>query len=161
MAEETSAKPPSNTLDLLFDLVRESPEAQLRASDSVESKIFQSLGAGSLLIGLAALRGQRHDAVVAVFLVIAVAAFIVAAVVAIFGLWTRKFRAAIEPRQLWEKYWLDSADAVKHAFVDDIADGFAHNEQHIAAKHRVLRVVLLAVTVEAAAIGAAVIASTV
>ena len=154
-------QPQPETLDLLFQLVQRSPDEQLKATDAVDSKLFQAFAAASVLIGLATVRGVDHKAWTAVFVSIAVAAFLVVAYSAIRALWTRKFRTAIAPPQLWENYWDQSTHDVKHAYVVDVAQGYATNEGHIADKHRAFRRILILLLVEAGAIGAALIVSAV
>lgn len=159
------------TLDLIFELSRAVPDDQLRASDSVDSKTFQAFAAGSVLIGLAAIHepsvigkavhGVKHDNLETAFLAAAVAAFLVLAAVAIRALWSRSYRVPMSPNQLWETFWPDTPQTIKHAFVADIADGYLENDDILKSKHRALRVVLIALVVEAAAIGAALIVSAV
>ena len=148
-------------MDLLFDLAREGPERQFEASQAVDSKIFQAFAGASILIGLASVGGVRHSNLTAAFVALAVAAFLGVAYFAISALWSRQFRDEIDPRQLWRKYSSDSAYNIKHAFVADVADGFPVNEKHISDKHRALRRTLLLLLVEAAAIGAALVAAAV
>lgn len=157
--DQQLAKPKSQTLDLIFDLVRAAPDEQLRAADGVDSKIFQGFAAGSVLIGLSSISGVGHGNLTAVFVSAAVAAFLVLAGVAIWALWSRKYRVSIGARQLWDKYWSDDPSEIKHAFVDDIASGYVENEDVLAAKHKALRVTLITLAIEAAAIGAALIVS--
>ena len=149
------------TLDLLFELAREAPDGQLRASDAVDSKTFQAFAASSVLIGLAALGGVRHSDLATAFVSVAVAAFLVASVAASWALWSRRYRLSMGPRQLWDAYWSDDPSVIKHAFIDDVASGYVENEKHIADKHKAFRYVLIALIVEAAAIGAALIDSSV
>jgi hypothetical protein len=159
--DQQLARPQPETLDLLFDLVQKSPDEQLRATDAVDSKIFQSFAAASVLIGLATVRGVEHKTWTTVFVSVAVAALLVVAYCAIRALWSRKYRAGMAPPQLWNSYWDESTNDIKHAYVVDIATGHATNEGHIADKHRALRWTLVALLIEAAAIGAALIVSAV
>jgi hypothetical protein len=125
----------------------------------VDSKIFQAFAASSVLIGLAAVRGAKNGDLELAFVSAGVAAFLVVAGSAIWALWSRRYRLGMGPRQLLDKYWSDDPAGIKHAFVDDIASGYVENEKHIADKHAALRVTLVALMVEAAAIGAALIDS--
>ncbi len=153
------SKPKPETLDMLFELAKEAPEGQLRASDAVDSKIFQAFAASSVLIGLAAVHGVESGKLETTFVSIAVAAFLVGAGAATWALWSRRYRVGMGPGQLWEKYWSDDPMEIKHAFVDDIASGYTENEKHIADKHKAFRWALVALIVEAASIGAALIDS--
>jgi hypothetical protein len=149
------------TLRLMFELAREAPDGQLRAADAVDSKIFQAFAAASVLIGLAAVHGPKRDNLATAFLAAAAAAFLILAVVSVRALWSRRFRVPISPHQLWRRYWSDTPEVIKHAFIADIASGYLANEDHLTAKHRALRWVLSALLVEAGAIGAALIVSAV
>lgn len=161
MLEEPTGNPRPETLALLFDLARESPGEQLRASDAVDSKIFQTFAAASVLIGLAAIHNVKQGHLITAFVSAAVLAYLLAAAVATWALWSRRFRVGMAPRQLWDKYWSDEPSDIKHAYIDDIAKGFTENETHLKGKHRALRFVLISVLVEATAIGASLIGSTI
>jgi hypothetical protein len=158
------------TLDLIFELSKRAPEEQLRASDAVDSKTFQAFAAASVLIGLAAIHGPsvlvgaathepKHDRLEVAFLATAVGAFVLLAVVAIRALWSRTYFVGIGPNQLWNVFWPDTPQTIKHAFVDDIASGYLENNKHLKSKHRSLRFVLIMLLIEASAIGAALIVS--
>jgi hypothetical protein len=160
-ASDQVSTPTPETLDLLFELSKQAPEEQLRASDAVDSKIFQAFAAASVLVGLAAVSGVKHSNVTAAFVSAAVLAFLVVAASAIWALWTRRYRVTIGPQQLWDRYWSDTPDVIKHAFVADVASGYVENEANIREKHKALAVTLLALLMEAAAIGVALIVSAV
>lgn len=157
--DDSPPKLKPETLNLLLELARNTPSDQLKASDAVDSKIFQALATGSILIGLATVGDVDREHVTTVFVAGAVAAFFVLAVAAIRALWSRRYRVPISSQQLWERYWDDEPDVVRHAYLDDLAKGYNDNEANIASKHRAFRVVLIALLVEVAAIGAALIAS--
>jgi hypothetical protein len=110
---------------------------------------------GSVLIGLAALRGNRHQTAAGLLLVLAVAAFLFVAYEALRALWTRRFRVPITPPKLWNDYWADPAESIKHALVADIADGYSENDRLLKEKRRSLAYALIAAGVEAVAIGVA------
>lgn len=61
----------------------------------------------------------------------------------------------LQPNQLWDDYWVSSPEAIKHAFVADIADGYMENETRLQEKRHALSRALISVGVAAAAIGAA------
>jgi hypothetical protein len=149
------------TLDLLFELTRHAPEVQLRNVDSIDTKIVQVFSVSSVLIGLASLRGVHHQTVAGILLGIAVVAFLFVAYYVLRTLWATRFRILISPTQLWRDYWADSPDSIKHAVVADIADGYAQNEDVLQQKYRALGRALIGAGVEAAAIGIALVASTV
>jgi hypothetical protein len=149
------------TLDLLFELTRHAPEAQLRNVDSIDAKIVQVFAVASVLIGLASLRGVHHQTIAGILLGAAVVAFLFVAYHVLRTLWTTRFRILISPTQLWRDYWADSPDSIKHAVVADIAGGYAQNEELLQQKYRALGRALVGAGVEAAAIGIALVTSTI
>ncbi len=153
----SSEAPKPETLRLLLELARGTPEAQIQANDAVDSKLFQSFAAGSIIIGLVGAGDIEESSLVTVLVSWAVAAFLVLAAAAIWALWSRRYRVPISSQQLWESYWNEEPDSVLHAFLDDLASGYEENERHLTDKHRALRVVLVALLIEAAAIGAVLI----
>jgi hypothetical protein len=90
---------------------------------------------------------------------VAVAAFIWNAGHAINALWSRSYRVPMDTPQLLNSYWYDPAGDLMHAFVDDAAKGYEQNEDHHKDKHGALRHCLVALLVEAAAIGASLVAT--
>ncbi len=150
----------SDTLDLLFDLTRHAPEAQLRDVESIDAKVVQVFAAGSVLIGLASLRGAHHQTAAGILFAAAVLAFLVVAYHVLSTLWTREFRALISPTQLWRDYWVDPPSAIKHAVLADIASGYAENDRLLQDKRRALRRALIGAGLEAVAIGVALALST-
>jgi hypothetical protein len=160
-AKNERAEPDPETLDLLFSLAKEAPEAQLRAADAVDGKMVQAFSAGGVLIGLSAIAGSRHSDAIAAFLVLAVVAFFALSALSIRGVWSRQFRVGIGAEQSWQNYWNQSPRDVKHAFAHDIAEGWQSNEDILRKKHRTLRRALVALAVEAGAIGIALIVAVV
>src|SRR5581483_2962874 len=135
------------TLDRLLGLSEGAPDAQLRAADALDSKIVQVFSAGTVLIGLPALRGVPQHRVTVAFFALAVAAFLVLAFYAI--------RALSTPDQLWNRFWDEPPEAIKHAVMADLASGYAENDFRLHEKRRELSRVLVSVGVEAVAIGVA------
>jgi hypothetical protein len=153
--QQASLRP--QTLDLLLDLGRAAPDAQLRAADALDAKLVQVFAAGTVLIGLPAIRGAPHHAASATLFAIAVCAFLVLAFYSIRALWTRRFRVLIAPDQLWYRFWDEPPEAIKHAVVADLASAYTENNAQLLRKRRELGRALVAVGVEAAAIGVALV----
>jgi hypothetical protein len=147
-------------LKLIFDLTRNEFDSQLKASAEVDTKIFQSFTAACLLIGLATVREATvhvHGRGALVPIIVAVLAFLVNAGLSINALWSRSYRVPISARQLVARYWYDTPDVTMEAFVHDVANGHDENDKHHTDKHRALRRGLVALLIEAAAIGASLI----
>jgi len=150
------------TLKLIFDLARRGFDEQLTAARDVDSKIFQTFTAASVLIGLATLRGIKlhgHHHAGLLLVIVAVGAFIWNAGFAISALWSRKYRVQIDTPQIVNKYWYESAAELMLVYVTDAKEAYDENENHHKAKHAALRQCLVALLVEAAAIGASLIAT--
>jgi hypothetical protein len=153
-------RPTEETLELLYELTREAPNAQLQASDAVDGKIVQTFAAAGVLIGLAAVQGASGD-VATGFVALAVLGFLVVAAVGICALRGRQYRVTIGADQLWDKYRSDVPFTIKEAFVRDVAKGYPENEENIRLKHKALRIMLGALLIEAGAIGATLIVAAV
>lgn len=117
--------------------------------------MVQVFSAASVLIGLAAVGQLKRGTTIAVLVAIAVSAFLVVAGQAIRALWTRRFRVSISPDQLWYRYWSEETADIKHAFVADAASGYVENDEFLKKKRRALGAALLALGVEAIAVGVA------
>jgi len=159
VGDDKPSAPRPETLKVICAIAQTSPSEQLRAAEAVDSKIFQALAAGSVLIGLAAVQAGEHDDLKIAFLAAAVAAFLVLATLAIPTLWSRRFRIGMGPDQLWNDYWSNTPDQIRHAYVDDIVSGYQQNEKLLASKHKALRGILLALLAEVCAIASALISS--
>ena len=153
-------RPTEETLEVLYELTCEAPNAQLQASDAVDGKIVQTFAAAGVLIGLAAVQGASGDAATG-FVALAVLGFLVVATVGICALRGRQYRVTIGADQLWDKYRSDVPFTIKEAFVRDVAKGYPENEENIRLKHKALRIMLGALLVEAGAIGATLIVAAV
>jgi hypothetical protein len=158
----TEPKQEPETLKLMYDLAQKGFDEQLTAARDADVKIFQTFTAASVLIGLATLRasnlhGHRHVGLV--FVGVAVLAFLWNAGFAIGALWSRKYRVPIGTPQVVAKYWFEPPNVLMDAFVQDASIGYGVNEDHHKAKHRALRQCLVALLIEAAAIGASLIAT--
>jgi hypothetical protein len=157
---ESKERPTEQTLDLLYELTRDAPSAQLQASDAVDGKIVQTFAAAGVLIGLAAVHENRSDVATA-FVALAVLAFFAVAAVGICSLRGRQYRVTVGADQLWTRYRSDVPFTIKEAFVRDVARGYPENEKNIKLKHKALRIMLGALLVEAGAIGATLIVAAV
>jgi hypothetical protein len=150
---------PRETLDFIFEQVRDAPSEQLQAVDALDAKMVQVFGAAAVTLGLAAAGTAGHGTTRGVFIIVAVVAFGVVACAAIYSLWVRRFGVSIAADQLWRRYWRDEVGNIKHAIVADVADAYSKNAALLAHKRVALRWALIALAVEAAAIGASIIAS--
>lgn len=104
-------------------------------------------------------RELSGKAVVDVLLVLAVAAYLVAAIAALFHLRLRRFRRSLQAHVLWRRYWSDEPDKVKHALVKDISDTYAHNRGLLQQKAQTIVLALYATGIEVAFVGTALILS--
>jgi hypothetical protein len=158
----TEPKQDSETLKLMYDLARKGLDDQLTAARDADVKIFQTFTAACVLIGLATLRGIKlhgHHHAGLVLVSFAVLAFVCNAGVAINALWSRNYRVPIATSKVVANYWFDPPNVLMDAYVHDASEAYDENERHHKDKHRALRQCLVALLIEAAAIGASLIAT--
>ncbi len=148
-----------DTLDFIYEHVRDAPAEQKRSQESLDSKMVQIFGAASIVIGLAGVtsRGLNAGDTVNALLVGAVLAYVVAAVMALLGLRTRKFRRTFHADELWRYYWRDEPTKIKHALVDDISKSYVHNREILRDKARMVSLGLAAAGVEVVLVALALI----
>lgn len=142
------------TLDFIFEHVRDAPDKQVSAQENLDSKIVQVFAAAGVVLGLAGLsdisgRGGTPGAL----LVVAVIAFVVVAAVTFYSIWARRFRVTSHVQELWQHHWTKSPDALRHMIVADAVRAYAANGVLIRRKSHALSVALAAVAVEVVCVG--------
>lgn len=133
------------TLDFIYQHVVDSPERQLKAADSADSKLVQVFAAASIVLGVVlATRTLPTGYVIAVAVCYALAAG-----AAGYGLWTREFKIARYPAVLWNSYRTDTPRNIKIKLVRKIAKNHSHNCDQLHDKARALQFVVGATALEA------------
>ena len=152
------------TLNTLFAWVGDAIERQMGSADATDSKLTWVFTAAAVVIGLAGITSGWSNGgslVVGVLLAVASAAFLLAALWAINGIWSRDWDVARRPNYLYDEYVTDggskSACSFKHMTFWDIARGYELNGAMLAGKSLCLRRCLIMVSVEAGVVSVAVI----
>jgi hypothetical protein len=151
-------EPPPETVDFIFQYIKDAPERQLAGSEALDAKMVQIFTAASVIIGLAGLTSGSQKPVSAVLLVFAVIAYVGGAGCALVQLWARDYRRSLQADELWRKLWASPVSDVKHSLVHDIAASYVHNAKLNRHKKWTVRLALIAVAVEVVFVGSAIVA---
>lgn len=145
----------AETIDFLFEHLRDSLEAQLATVDGIDGKVFQIFAAGSVLLGLTAVGDPARLS--PWLLIVALAGFAGVAAAAVAAVWPRRWRVIRHADTIWQEFWDLEPGAIKHALLQQVSEGYGLNRRLIAAKASWLRLAVAALIVEAAAVGATVV----
>ena len=157
MAEDSLS---DETLDFIFDFVRDAPDQQLASADALDSKMVQVFAVAGVIVGLAAAGLSSKSTVVGLILAVSIAAFVVAAVASGYALWVREMRSNRHADEIWRDYWNEPPREIKHAIVADTADAYSANKRSLERKARAMRAAFLAAGVEVVLVGFALVWST-
>jgi hypothetical protein len=148
----------SETLNFLFDYTRGAPERQLEGVASLDGKMVQVFSAASVIIGLGGLSSHSGGVAGAVFIALAVVAYVFVGLFAFKHLRVRDFRRSLQADELWRHLWHHGVEDIKHSLVDDIARAYTHNKGVIEDKAATLQYALVGVAVEVVFVGCALVA---
>ena len=155
---DTGGQPvPAETLDFLFEYTREAPQQQLATVDALDNKAFALFSASAVVVGLAGIGTWSSNDIplgAGILLALAVVAFVVVGASVLYSTWVRRFRLSFQANVLWEDYWDEDIDRIKHALVADIAAAYRENHATLERKARALILALSAAIVEIALVGA-------
>ncbi len=151
-------EPAAETIDFIFQYVKEAPERQLAGAEALDAKMVQIFSAGSVVIGLAGLTSGGQAPLSAIFMAFAVAAYVALSGFAFLQLWARDYHRSLQADELWLKLWASAVPDIKHSLVHDISAAYAHNKSLLFRKRWTLRGATLAVAVEVALVGSAIVA---
>jgi len=144
-----------DTLDFVFDLVRDAPEKQLHDLEALDNKMVQIFGAASIVIGLAGVSDAITDRPLAadVLLVAALVTYVATAIVAFFHLRLREFRRSLHADVLWDEMWQLDPTQIKHVLVDDVSRAYRHNKLVLHEKGRTILAGLILAGLEVMFVG--------
>jgi hypothetical protein len=151
-------EPAAETVDFIFQYVKDAPERQLAGVEALDAKMVQIFSAGSVIIGLAGLTSGSQKPASAALMAFAVAAYVAVAALALVHLWARDYRRSLQASELWRKLWASPVADIKHSLVHDIADAYAYNRELMGRKKWTLRLALIAVAAEVVFVGSAIVA---
>src|SRR5690242_7430956 len=120
--------PNAQTLDLNFEYVRDAPEKQLQDVTDLDSKYYQVFAGASVIIGAAALvNPSRGGPWVTGLAAVALAAYLVLAVISFVYLRTVKLHGSRYGGTPWDDFKSDTPRDVKLGIVLKIQDDYAFN----------------------------------
>lgn len=137
------------TLDLLFDLTRGAPDRQLETGVVYDGKVTTLAGAGSVVLGIAALATEPNQRLT----IAAVLAYGVVIAATLYCVWPRPFQVIRHADVLWAEHWDSTPRQIKHAVVAQSASSYAANKPVLRRKVRALVVALVAIATESVLIG--------
>jgi hypothetical protein len=148
-----------DTLEFIFEYIKDAPEAQLKDVEALDNKVIQILSVSSLIIGLIGFvigkSGINFPALLVLFL--GLLAYVALAVTAFIHLKSANFRRSFQADVLWKTFWADDVGAVKQSLVDDIGETYAFNKGLINKKAKTLLFVVIFAAIEVVAVGSFVI----
>jgi len=155
-----SPVPNPETLDLIFEHVRDLPERQFQDVVDMDAKFVQAFAAASVVIGAAALvNAANHPQVTTVLLVAALLCYGAMAVVSFLHLRPIGMHGSRYGDTLWDDFKDDSPADIKLGIVLQVKDDYGFNSDKIKDKARTLNIGLILTGVEAVLVASAVIVS--
>jgi hypothetical protein len=145
-----------DTLDFIFDFVKDAPERQLHDAEMLDNKIIQILSVASIIIGLVGFGvgkiSLNHTAEIAP-LIVAILAYIVVVCLSIIHLKAISFRRSLHADELWQEHWDENVVDIKHDLVADIGEAYGHNKGIIDKKKVTLLWTLVFIGIQVVSIG--------
>jgi hypothetical protein len=148
------------TLDLIFEHVKDAPEKQLQDVTALDSKYVQVFAGASVILGAVALIDPKHGGTWPTILVaVALGIYLVMAVVSFIHLRTVTLNGSRYGDTLWDDFKDDPPEDVKLGIVLKVKEDYAHNTRLIQGKAKTLNAGLFLTAVEAICVAGAVLAS--
>jgi hypothetical protein len=143
-------KIPPDTLNFLFDYLRDAPERQVTNLRDLDAKIVWIFGAATVVIGLtgASVEGSDLNDAESIALGLGLLSYLCVAVLAFFGVWPITFWRSLNVDVLWHQHWQDPPQEIKHALVADIVASYSYNRSRLSRKAYVIQATLAATAVE-------------
>jgi hypothetical protein len=136
-------------LNLIFDETKDVPRQQRMRAEAIDTKVVQSFGAATLLIGLSGVGLADEIGRGALFFyVAALLAYVVAALAAFVAFKPRDWRANNHAGWLWDNCYFRSADEIRHILNAQIREVVEHNERQINWKVAWLSAALIMTGIE-------------
>jgi hypothetical protein len=160
--DATDERPSPETLEVIYDHLKEVPEVQQADARDLDTKMVQILQAASVVIALAGFATGNLAKVgmpVSIMLIGALLCYVGVAVLVFSSLAPRQFRRSLQGDALWAYYWNKKPEEVRHALVHDVSKAYLHNRGVLKRKARYLRAAIVVTGVEVALVGAALILS--
>lgn len=129
-----------DTLEAIYQAVKDAPLTQLRDVDALDTKIMSSFAAASVVIGLGGLGAAnvQRGSVTVLWLLLAIGWYLGVGGLTLANLRPQWFRGPVNAETLWDTHWDLSPSDVKLALVEDVRDAYHQNRIGIARKARLL-----------------------
>lgn len=156
-----SDPPESETVQLIYEHIKDAPDKQFETVKSLDAKMVQVFTVAGVVIGLAGLasEGSGGGTLTDVLLICALAAFVLTSAFAFYHLWPVTVRLSRHAGTLWEKSGHLASDEVRRQLIGSISDASAYNEGVLEKKSRVQIYALVATSLEVVLVGAAIVVS--
>ena len=133
MTEDSADRqqPLPETVEFIWEETRCAVGAQLRLAETLDSKAFQAIGVGSVLIGLVALGSDAlvsEPALSRWLLLASVVAYTLSALFTFLTVNVRRYRLGNRADELWPTQWEFNPVEIKHALVADLAEAHSTTE---------------------------------
>ncbi len=146
-----------DTLDFIFEYIKDAPEKQLLTVERLDNKVIQILSVATILVGLVGLAvgGTEHKvfnppiSYLPYFIFIT---YVFVVIISAIHLKAKKFRRSIQADTLWNTFWKSEIAEIKLSLVKDIGVAYKHNKDVLATKTRTLLYSLIALGMESALI---------
>ena|SRR2546428_2258957 len=148
-------------LDFILNFTKDAPDRQLRDMNDLDTKVVQTFGAASVVIGLAGLSSVQATAkpIVIGLLADAVFSYVVVAGLAIWHQFAKHVNPGRYAATLWENFWDSPVQDIKHGLVDAISKAYKHNIEVLKGKALTSKLALLTTGVEVSLVAAALVIS--
>jgi hypothetical protein len=149
------------TVEVIFDLVKDTPERQIDSATTLDTKMVQVFGTAGIVIALLSFSSSKwsQEWWITICLVGSLIFYIATALVAFVHLQPKLFKRSLHGDTLWANTWDLSKTQIHHTLIADVADAYRHNKPILARKSQTLSIAIVTTSVEVALVGAALLLS--
>jgi len=149
------------TVETIFDLVKNAPERQMDNANTLDTKIVQVFSAASVVIGLLGISSGNLEQArwISACLVGALSLYGVTAISTFLHLWPKPFRRSLHGDTLWQEAWNMTRIEVHHTVIADVSKAYVHNKSLLRGKAYSLSIAVFATAVEVVLVGLALLLS--
>ena len=146
-----------DSLEFILEHIRDAPEKQIQAIDTLDSKMIQIFVSASIVIGLTGLTSASGSGRLDVVpLVLALIAYVSVAAIAILHLWPRDIRWNLQADSLWPEYGKYDVEDIREVLAQDTSEAYAFNKRVLDAKANTILKALIRTGLEVVFVGIAI-----
>jgi hypothetical protein len=149
----------AETLNFIYDYTKGAPEEQFKDVEALDSKMIQVFSAASVIIGLGGLSQSGGGLAAALFILLAVGAYVGVGIAAFQHLRPRNLRRSLQADVMWRMAWQLKVPDIKHSVIKDVAAAYTYNKGVVTDKGSTLQRALFWITTEVVLVGAALVAA--